>query len=107
MTHWPHRRRMGWLARPLPMRPGVHTEVHTKVRFRSTKPQRQSLAQTTRGEAQVVRRGFRTRLCQCGHNRDAHRHYRTGSDCALCGCPRWSSRRMVCQLIRQLARARS
>ena len=29
-------------------------------------------------------------LCSCHHRRDAHRHYRPGSDCALCECPRWS-----------------
>ena len=27
--------------------------------------------------------------CVCGHDRQAHRHYRSGSDCALCSCPRW------------------
>jgi len=31
-------------------------------------------------------------LCRCGHDHDAHRHYRHGSDCALCECPRWSPR---------------
>jgi hypothetical protein len=24
-------------------------------------------------------------LCVCGHAREAHEHYRRGSDCALCG----------------------
>ena len=28
--------------------------------------------------------------CGCRHGRDAHRHYRPGSDCALCECPRWA-----------------
>ena len=27
--------------------------------------------------------------CRCGHDRNAHAHYRKGSDCALCGCRRW------------------
>ena len=36
------------------------------------------------------RRARRTRLCTCGHDREAHRHYRRGSDCALCDCPKWS-----------------
>jgi hypothetical protein len=31
----------------------------------------------------------RVRLCTCGHDREAHRHYRLGSDCALCDCDRW------------------
>jgi hypothetical protein len=31
-------------------------------------------------------------LCNCHHGRDAHRHYRRGTDCAVCMCPRWSPR---------------
>jgi hypothetical protein len=31
----------------------------------------------------------RTRPCRCGHVRDAHEHYRPGSDCSLCDCPRY------------------
>jgi hypothetical protein len=31
--------------------------------------------------------------CHCGHGRDTHRHYRRGSDCALCACPRWAPER--------------
>ena len=27
--------------------------------------------------------------CPCGHNANAHGHYRPGTDCALCSCPRW------------------
>jgi hypothetical protein len=27
--------------------------------------------------------------CVCGDSCDAHRHYRAGSDCALCDCPRY------------------
>jgi hypothetical protein len=27
---------------------------------------------------------------RCGHGRRAHEHYRSGSDCALCDCPRFS-----------------
>ncbi|WP_166521325.1 hypothetical protein [Modestobacter roseus] len=26
----------------------------------------------------------------CGHGKVAHEHYRRGSDCALCGCARYS-----------------
>jgi len=25
-------------------------------------------------------------VCQCGHPRAAHQHYRSGLDCALCWC---------------------
>lgn len=34
-------------------------------------------------------------VCRCGHDRAAHDHYRTGTDCAICGkstCPRFRSR---------------
>jgi len=24
-------------------------------------------------------------VCRCGHPRDAHEHYRAGSECAVCG----------------------
>lgn len=27
------------------------------------------------------------RACRCGHAKDAHAHYRRGSDCSDCGCP--------------------
>jgi hypothetical protein len=30
--------------------------------------------------------------CGCGHQRSAHRHYRPGRDCALCGCRRYRRR---------------
>jgi hypothetical protein len=29
------------------------------------------------------------RDCTCGHPGRAHEHYRRGSDCALCACPRF------------------
>jgi hypothetical protein len=38
----------------------------------------------------LLRRTGRSRACGCGHQPDAHRHYRPGSDCALCACPQWS-----------------
>jgi len=31
--------------------------------------------------------------CTCGHARDLHEHYRRGTDCALCSCPRFRRRR--------------
>jgi hypothetical protein len=64
----------------------------------------QPLIRTTREDADVVRTAFRVRLCGCGHDRGAHRHYRHGSDCALCDCPRWSARCLICQLVRRLWR---
>jgi hypothetical protein len=27
------------------------------------------------------------RACRCSHTKDAHSHYRRGSDCSDCGCP--------------------
>ncbi|MGN8050887.1 hypothetical protein ACTJKO_14485 [Curtobacterium sp. 22159] len=29
----------------------------------------------------------------CGHAQDAHEHYRPGTDCALCDCPRFRRKR--------------
>jgi hypothetical protein len=26
---------------------------------------------------------------QCGHAKQAHQHYRSGTDCSLCSCPRF------------------
>jgi hypothetical protein len=34
----------------------------------------------------TIKRSYR---CRCGHLRNAHEHYRPGSDCGLCGCPRF------------------
>jgi hypothetical protein len=31
------------------------------------------------------------RPCRCGHQREAHRHYRNGTDCGTCGCERFSA----------------
>ena len=30
--------------------------------------------------------------CRCGHPREAHQHYRAGTDCALCRCLRFRVR---------------
>lgn len=30
----------------------------------------------------------RQAVCACGHTREAHEHYRPGSDCGLCDCER-------------------
>lgn len=27
--------------------------------------------------------------CSCGHDKPVHEHWRSGSDCALCSCPRY------------------
>jgi hypothetical protein len=29
------------------------------------------------------------RACRCGHQANAHEHYRRGTDCALCTCPKF------------------
>lgn len=34
----------------------------------------------------------RLSVCRCGHRRDAHEHYRPGSDCGLCACTRFRAR---------------
>lgn len=36
--------------------------------------------------------------CRCGHEREAHDHYRAGTECALCGaegCPRYRDGRVL------------
>ena len=33
---------------------------------------------------------LRALQCWCGHYRDAHSHYRYGTECALCECQRWA-----------------
>lgn len=37
--------------------------------------------------------GSDTDPCVCGHPRAAHEHYRSGTDCALCDCPRFRLQR--------------
>lgn len=31
-------------------------------------------------------------VCRCGHRREAHQHYRAGTDCASCSCTRFRPR---------------
>ena len=50
------------------------------------------LAEVNEDNPKRTRRHF---LCRCHHRLDAHRHYRPGSDCAVCTCPRWSPRNPV------------
>jgi hypothetical protein len=61
------------------------------------------LAETDRHNIKWTRRLF---LCSCRHSRDAHRHYRPGSDCALCECPRLASWNLVSRLRRRTAKVR-
>jgi hypothetical protein len=44
-------------------------------------------------------------VCRCGCARTSHEHYRRGTDCALCSCPRYRDARrpnLVEQLLRSL-----
>ncbi len=34
-------------------------------------------------------RNGRAQLCTCAHAREAHDHYRSGSDCGMCSCFRF------------------
>jgi hypothetical protein len=34
-------------------------------------------------------RGSGAKSCTCGHGFNAHEHYRRGTDCALCTCPKF------------------
>lgn len=62
-----------------------------------------AMAQAAAGE-DGIKRAHRLLLCSCRHTRDDHRHYRAGSDCALCECPRWSPWNPVSRLARRLGR---
>ncbi|HEV2376407.1 MAG TPA: hypothetical protein VGS19_30080 [Streptosporangiaceae bacterium] len=42
-------------------------------------------------------------LCACGHDRDAHRHFRPGSDCGLCTCSRWTLDHWLRRILRKYA----
>ena len=35
------------------------------------------------------RRSSRSQLCTCAHAREAHDHYRSGTDCGMCSCFRF------------------
>jgi hypothetical protein len=35
------------------------------------------------------------RPCRCGHDKDAHEHYRRGTDCSGCGCERFHGQLVV------------
>lgn len=34
-----------------------------------------------------------TATCRCGHEEDAHEHFRSGSDCGACDCARYRRER--------------
>jgi hypothetical protein len=36
-------------------------------------------------------RGSGPKDCRCGHSQGAHEHYRRGTDCALCQCPKFKA----------------
>ncbi len=38
----------------------------------------------------LLQRIERSRACRCGHQPDAHLHYRPGHECGLCECAQWS-----------------
>lgn len=59
------------------------------------------LAEADQGGTKWARRRL---SCTCRHGRDAHRHYRSGSDCALCECLRWSPSNSVPRLVRRWPR---
>jgi hypothetical protein len=44
--------------------------------------------------------GVSQRLCVCGHAKNAHLHYRRGTECVLCDCPRWSGGGPLRRLLR-------
>ena len=42
--------------------------------------------------------------CVCGHARDAHEHYRSGSDCGICGAAKCAAYRRHAGLVRRMLR---
>lgn len=40
--------------------------------------------------------------CVCEHMRSSHEHYRRGTECALCDCPRFRRQTALRQLLRKL-----
>jgi hypothetical protein len=48
---------------------------------------------TTDGDPVVLDLAADSATCVCGHQQAAHEHYRRGSDCALCDCPRFRKKR--------------
>jgi hypothetical protein len=48
---------------------------------------------TTDGVPVVLDLAADSATCVCGHQQAAHEHYRRGSDCALCDCPRFRKKR--------------
>ena len=59
--------------------------------------------------SRLVSRDRPRRVCQCGHSRAAHQHYRSGSECSLCSdCPRYrASLPSVTRLITWMAKRRA
>jgi hypothetical protein len=39
----------------------------------------------------LASRGSGAKDCRCGHSEGAHEHYRRGTDCALCQCPKFKA----------------
>lgn len=55
------------------------------------------------GRMAVMGSDTHERVCaRCGHSAAAHRHYRVGSDCALCECVRFRGRFRVVDLVGRL-----
>jgi hypothetical protein len=46
------------------------------------------------------------RACRCGHGAETHEHFRAGSDCAVCDCPRFRSAGLAEHLTAVLGRRR-
>lgn len=73
------------LTEPLDASPGAPGTADDTVGIAETAP-----APTVPG---AVRRA-----CSCGHGKDTHRHYRSGSDCSVCACGRFR-RSIIARLV--------
>ena len=67
-----------------------------------TPPVGVSVTQATANGREDVRATPASGRCLCGHGRPAHRHYRRGSDCGICGAAECAAYRQPGGILRRL-----
>lgn len=79
---------------PIERRPGTAGDAG---RMSGLVPTRRASDDPPRPERPVVEPPIAppgVRLCRCGHEEEAHEHYRDGDDCGICGAVRCRSFRL-------------
>jgi hypothetical protein len=66
----------------------THEEGAKRVKLIKSDGPTADLSGTAPSPGDLMRLRLR-RVCSCGHERDAHEHYRRGTDCATCDCARF------------------